>query len=87
LAAKQKFSDAELMRDVFVSKVRVERGPSIKACARKFGVAYQSMSERVRKLIDKNYIVLTDYGLILTKEGEAYVSAIESIAPIRPIAG
>jgi Mn-dependent DtxR family transcriptional regulator len=79
MSAKQKFSDAELLKEVAFNTQSRFVGPSVRACARNFNVAYQSMSERVHRLQKKGLLVLDIDGVRLTQEGEDYVGSVNRI--------
>lgn len=79
MAAKQKFSDAELLRSIEQQTYSRFVGPSIRWCAKEFKVAYQSMGERVHRLIGKSLVLLDEDGVRLTQEGEEYVSALRRL--------
>ena len=68
MSAKRKFSDHALLTFIRDNQRVVTIGPSIKACARRFGVAYQSMGERLSKL-KPDLVTSDDNGVHLTASG------------------
>lgn len=80
MAAQQKFSDAQLLQEVRGSVNVVVQGPSVRACARTFGVAYQSMSERIHRLAKKGLIEFDSNGVRLTQAGKDYLNVIDRVS-------